>query len=49
MDGVKDALKLCLAKVKTAATKEEAIKDLKVLLSLARQGKTEKIKELLRK
>lgn len=48
IDGFKDAIRLCLARVNAAATKEEAIKYLKVLLSLARQGKIEKIQKLLR-
>jgi len=48
MDGFKDALRLCLAKVKAAVTKEAAIKEIRALLRLVRQGKMEKIKEMLK-
>jgi len=48
VDGVKDGLRLCLAKVKAAVTKEAAIKEIRTLLRWARQDKMEKIKELLR-
>jgi len=48
LDGVKDAFRLCLAKVKAAVTKEAAIKEIRALLRLAKRGKMEKIRELLR-
>jgi hypothetical protein len=49
MDGFKDAIRLCLAKVKAAVTKEAAIKEIRALLRLAREGNIEKLKEMLKR
>lgn len=48
MDGFRDAIRLCLAKVKAAVTREAAIKEVRSLLRLVREGKMEKIKEMLK-
>ena len=48
MDGFNEAVRLCLAKVKAAVTKEVAIKEIRALLRLAKQGKLEKLKEMLK-
>jgi hypothetical protein len=48
LDGLRDGCRLCLAKVKVAVTREAAIKEVRGLLRLVRQGKIEKIQEMLK-
>jgi len=48
LDGFRDACRLCIQKVKAAVTKEAALKEIRTLLRLVKQGKMEKIKEMLK-
>lgn len=48
LDGLRDGCRLCLAKVKAAVTREAAIKEIRSLIRLAKQGKIEELKEMLK-
>jgi predicted nucleotidyltransferase len=49
LDGLRDGCRLCLAKVKAAVTREAAIKEIRALLRLVREGNMEKLKEMLKR
>lgn len=48
LDGLRDGCRLCLAKVKAAVTRESAVKEIRSLIRLAKKGKIDELKEMLK-